>query len=235
MMNRIASILTALFLVFSSVSATAQERGTLILMVDVSSSISPSELRLQYEGYEKALYELRGILHGMQIEVITFGQHPEHVHSGNSLTASAFFGSRKMSGERGWGNMTCPVGGLEYIVENWKSWTPPVIIDITGDGEQTDAYCFSKKEIWEYRNEIENLGGRVNALLIKPITQMAPHNQVRQFYRRLPTNNGEFMMHAENFDKFQLAIMEKIIAEVGYLDEKYRISPRPEAQNEGKG
>ena len=202
-------ILTALFLVWATIS---QAQGTIVLLVDTSSSMTTGQLDIQFDSYAKALRELP-YLDNVNIEVVLFGDRPFLIASGNRFSAATAFDNinRNSYSYRG---STCLTKALWFVEMMLDKLPPPVVIDISGDGE---ANCHDVKELHPTLDRIASRGVRVNTLLVtnqayngiledtSPVTE----------YQNM-TRDG-FMIHAKSYYDFELAIFEKLTVEIAQL------------------
>lgn len=198
-------ILTVLFLMWATI---AQAQGTIVLLVDTSSSMTTGQLDIQFDSYAKALRELP-YLNNVNIEVVLFGDNPIHISSGDRLTAAAAFDAvdRNSYNFRGSTCLTKALGFVELMI---NSLPPPVVIDISGDGE---ANCTNVKELHPTLDRIASRGVRVNTLLVT--NQVYEDTSPVTEYQNM-TRDG-FMIHAKSYYDFELAIFEKLTVEIAQL------------------
>lgn len=207
----------------------AQSKGSIVLLVDVSTSIGYDDFKLQSDAYARALADVPG-LETINIEVITFASRAEHQYSGNNFGAAAHFGqmtTRNVS--RG---QTCMSAGLALIEAMLPSLPQPVIVDISGDGESTCSNSESQNievdKIHGSLDRLEAVGVRVNTLFVssKEDTEYFQRLNVRgaNFYSSL-VRGGGFSITAKSFNDFYLALYEKLLGEIAMLKTTVDLSP----------
>lgn len=211
-------LFVALLVLFPSVANAA---GTIILLIDVSSSIDETQMRLQIDGYLNAVTHI-STLQYVNLEVILFGTEPEHISSGNSKQAAAAFATLEIlpPAHRG---ATCLTDALKYVEKLLPELPQPVILDISGDGE---ANCMNNHFLEPTLDRIAAADVRVNTLYVNNDTMQisGPDAMNPQlFYRNLVRNNG-FAIVANNFDDFELALWEKLVLEVSQLKERAAVT-----------
>lgn len=195
-------------------TSIAYAMGTIILLVDVSSSINNEQMALQINSYAKSMLSIPTLRY-VQVEVVTFATDPVHISSGNYEEAAAAFASYTIFPyeERG---TTCLANALDYIESILPTLPPPVILDISGDGQ---ANCGEEERIPLILNRMAVSGLRVNTLYINnPENILGPdQSDPRAFYQSLTRNNG-FSIEARGFQDFELALWEKLILELSMLE-----------------
>lgn len=204
-----------LLILWASLSSSfAHAAGTIILLVDISSSISVDNLNLQMDSYASAMEQMSS-LHNVNIEVIVFHDDFEHISTGSrDLAANAFRNYPRLPSEfRG---LTCMVNALYYIETLVESLPPPIILDISGDGE---ANCAGSIYLHESLDYIADKGVRVNTLLIHGGAIFDPKSNPYENYKRMTRNNG-FSLAVKNFYDFENSLFEKLTLEVSQLQEK---------------
>ena len=200
-------ILTLLLLTTAPAKA-----GSLVLLVDISSSIEVTEMHLQLDSYARLMNDMPTIRH-VHIEVILFGQTPELIASGNYKDAALAFATYDVIGPEYRGT-TCLTEALKLVQARLNSLSQPVIIDISGDGE---ANCYSDKYLQNVLDEIAETGARINTLYIDKAPNYIQSENNLRFYQSLTRNSG-FTMKAEDFYDFELALFEKLTLELAELE-----------------
>lgn len=212
------TIILSLCLWLAAIAAHAE--GTIILLVDISSSITVDQMHLQMDSYATAMRQLASLRH-VNIEVVTFDEGPRWIHSGDNLAAATAFETFEVVPPEYRGS-TC-LGDALILIETMISSLPqPVVLDISGDGE---ANCSRREQIPLILDRMAAEGVRVNTLFVDNITGMPdedteipPRETHYQFYQRL-VRNGGFTIHAQDFFDFELALFEKLVLEVAQLKE----------------
>lgn len=212
-------ILSFLLLIASSIVASA--KGTLVLVVDLSASISQEDVKLQMESYATAM-EWITPLEQFNIEAIIFGKKTYHISSGSRQNAARAFRINQ-SIDR---SSTCLHKALSYVEGIYDSLPQPVIIDISGDGEENCDYSGYTHDLLD---RLEVKGAIVNTLMIPANKESMmmymdePSFNKKQFdlknyYQSLIRGPGSFSMYIENFYDFEEAIIRKIVKEIALLD-----------------
>lgn len=206
-------------LVASSLVASA--KGTLVLLIDLSASISEENVELQMESYATAM-EWITPLDQFNIEAIIFGRQTYHISSGTRYDAARAFRINQ-SIDR---SSTCLHQSLMYVESMYDTLPQPVIIDISGDGEENCDYSGYTHELLD---RLEAKGAIVNTLMIPAnkesmlIYMDEPSFNKKQidlknYYQDLIRGPGSFSMYIENFYDFEEAIIRKIVKEIALLD-----------------
>lgn len=204
-------VVACIIYLLSTLSLYAQNNGSLVLVVDTSSSISDENYYLQMESYARAMLEIPS-LRNMHIEVILFASDPRRLSSGtNIMAAQAFSNTERPAMDNG---STCLENALALVDLILPTLPTPVVVDISGDGE---ANCFDRATIPSLLDSIAAQDARINTLLIEETMSDDPvsverRNQTVKFYESLTRNNG-FSMVVEGYYDFEFSIFEKIIME----------------------
>lgn len=195
-----------LFCLWASIS---QAQGTIILVVDTSSSMEIEHLDIQFDSYARALRELP-YLENVNIEVVTFDERPRHVASGHrNVAAQAFEDLARTPPEfRG---STCLTQALYYVEAVVDTVPSPVVVDISGDGQ---ANCAQRDDLHPTLDRLAARGVRVNTLLVSTVTY-GSGDPVAAY--EAMTRNG-FMIHAKTYYDFEAAIFEKLTMELAQLN-----------------
>ena len=215
----IYKFLLLLFLLFVPMQSNAQ--GTLVLVVDLSVSISDENKQLQMDSYATAMDWITPLEH-MNIEVIIFGKKSYHISSGSRQNAATAFRISQDIDR----SSTCLHQALEYVELMYDTLPRPVIIDISGDGEEN---CDSVEKTQQLLDRLAAKGAIVNTLMI-PLDKtfmlewMTPESieekeqDLRNYYQSLIRGQGSFFMYIENFYDFEEAIIRKIVKEIALLE-----------------
>ena len=210
--------LIAIFLSFIPVQLSAQ--GTLVLVVDLSISISEEHKQLQMDSYAKAMDWITP-LENVNIEVVIFARNYHHISSGSRQNAANAFRTEHRIDR----SSTCLHRALEYVELMYDTLPQPVIVDISGDGEEN---CNRSEDTHKLLDRLEAKGAVVNTLMIPIDTSemfeyMDPSRiqkkeiELRNYYQSLIRGPGSFFMYIENFYDFEEAIIKKIIKEIALL------------------
>lgn len=208
-----------LVFVFTLWATVAAAQGTVVLLVDESSSLDRFELEIQYGSYERAMTGVAG-LYAVDVVVVGFSSAPRIISMGSNLDAQAAFARLRNDVEyaenitdRG---STCLYEGLELVEALLPDLAHPVVLDISGDGE---ANCVNSDWIPQVLDRIAAQGVQVNTLYMPsdggPI-QGPDEVATLPFYQSLERNNG-FTILADGMDDFELALFEKLTLELAYV------------------
>lgn len=211
------TILLILTLIFAPAVVKAQ--GTLILLIDVSSSLTINELDTQLDSYAEVLTSIP-YLRDVNVEIILFDDDPLHLSSGDPIAGAGFLDDhpRTQAQHRG---LTCMNQALKYIEALIPTVPQPVVLDISGDGEANcdDDYIHggAHDPLHETLDRIEQTGTIVNTLYFAD--QFRPEDNFERqvnFYESL-TRNAGFSMDVLELAEFELALYNKIALEIAAL------------------
>lgn len=213
----ITLLITILFVSF--VSMAKAQSNTLILAIDVSSSVNEEEMLLQMEGYAEAL-EYFPYLEDQYIEVILFSDYAVSVVQGSWHDAKAYFDDWYIPDEVYRGGMisahriTCVSRVFEYIYENWSNYPGIVTIDISGDGEEN---CVESERVQRYAIALSENGAIINALVIDAdnAPEVLNFERTYEFYDNYVING--FIEIAVGFEDIGDALYRKIGLEMSHL------------------
>lgn len=211
--------LLLLFFLFVPVQATAQ--STLVLVIDLSISISDENKQLQMDSYATAMDWITPLEH-MNIEVIVFGKQAYHISSGSRQNAATAFRINQDIDR----SSTCLYRALEYVELMYDTLPQPVIIDISGDGEEN---CDPNEKTYALLDRLALKGAIVNTLMIpldtSPMLKWMPPESIEEkeqdlknYYQSLTRGRGSFFMYIEHFYDFEDAIIRKIVKEISLLE-----------------
>ncbi len=206
-----------LSIAFSLFAATAHAAGTIVLMVDISSSINNEQMNLQIDSYALAMQTIPTLQY-VDIEVVLFSSQPVHLVSGTSSDAAKAFTNYKILGPETRGT-TCLNNALLYVEKILPNLKQPVVIDISGDGE---ANCSNDHQLNQTLDRIADTGAKINTLYIENTSTTSGDRSVGNpylFYQQLVRNDG-FTIQAAGFEDFEIALYEKLILEIGMLLKK---------------
>ena len=148
------AFLICLFLLFP----TLANARTLILIVDISASISSDNKVLVKESYERAFDELY-LFENLYMEVLLFGNDVTPAGKGSINDVKKQFTMPTIQGL----DSTCLEKALYFVLEKYETFPKPVVIDITSDGAPN---CNGWKEIPNLLDELEKRGAIVNTLYV---------------------------------------------------------------------
>lgn len=199
-------------------ASPAMSNGTLVLLVDMSQSISEEDVNLQLESYAAAMEWITPLEH-INIEVILFAKEYKHISSG-SRDAAAYAFRNPGSIDR---SSTCLHEALVYVNSIYELLPKPVIIDISGDGE--DNCGIDEYAIHRVLDDLEQKGATINTLMIPvgdgvfrflsdPSEVQNKKNELQHFFSSLTRGPDSFFMYIENFYDFEEAIIKKIVKEI---------------------
>jgi len=206
--------LVAMLIVLFGTVAVAQESGTVVLLVDTSSSISSEQMRLQIDSYASVLQSVASV-RNKRVVPIVFNTNPQILSNGSYMDAVGAFLRFPIVGppERG---QTCLSAAL-FLVEQLLPTLPrPVVLDISGDGE---ANCADSGTIPATLDRIANNHGvQVNTLFIdNHLPNPASGFKGFEYYKSLTRKHG-FIIEAKSFMDFELSLFEKLTMEISWLD-----------------
>ena len=176
--------------------------------------MSVEHIDLQFNSYERALRELP-YLERVNFEVILFNESPDQIaKQAHRLTAAdAFANLERLPGE--YRGSTCMGKALTYVELIIEFLPPPVILDISGDGE---ANCEGRDGIPDSLNRLAAQGVRINTLVVNEGHEIYGDLSPVTEYQSL-TRNGGFTIVADSFADFEQAIFEKLTMELAQLNE----------------
>jgi hypothetical protein len=212
------SFLTAVFFAMWSTFAYAQ--GTVILLVDVSSSINEEQMVLQIDSYSNALNGVAAI-RSKDVVAITFSATPKIISNGDYLDAQNAFQNYNILPAELRGH-TCLSGALRLIEEIAPSLQQPVVLDISGDGE---ANCEGSPDIQNILDGLlDNHGFQINTLFIRnDILSGSEREILSQVFYQSMVRGGGFSMVVESFFDFEVSLFEKLQFELSWIDEQLRM------------
>lgn len=191
-------LISVLLFLFSSAAFAG---GTLVLIVDKSGSIRDNEMRLMTESYARALSELT-ILDGIQVEVIFFADKAVTVASGPAKEVAHKFLEHVEVGSN-----TCLEYALGIVVDNFDKYDPPVVVDISADG---DANCYHANLVPSHLDKLEELGATVNTLFVL-------NTEYEAWIPNWKRGPDSFSIVASTYYDFEEAIFQKLAREIASL------------------
>jgi hypothetical protein len=219
----------------------------LVLAADVSRSVDHAKFQLQREGYAAAIADKR------VLEAITSGRHRRIAvcfieWSGASAQqvvidwavigdegSARRFGDQLLELRRSFAERTSISAAIDFSVKQLEGAPFQSLrrtIDISGDGTNN-----SGRDVASARDDAVAKGITINGLVIlsdRPLTWNPEHTNppgglVNYFRSNVIGGPGAFVVAAENFESFGLAIVKKLIAEIA------EAAPNPAAATPGGG
>jgi hypothetical protein len=156
-------------------STTLAKANTLVLVLDMSGSVTPQMQQLQIDSYAATLYDIRGLLGSTYIEVIGFGSRPELFASGRVLDVVEQLQNFKGIDEsdrddpfaliwQSFDSATCIGLVFDYIIQRYPSYTGKVMIDFSADGK--DNCGVPPVQVQTKANILTSFGATINVLPI---------------------------------------------------------------------
>ena len=205
-------LLIPLFVLWTSSAAAT---GTVILLADISSSISQENLNLQLDSYAAAMTSVGG-LYSVHVEAIVFDNVPVLISSGTNVAAATAFAAHPRLSDMDRGS-TCLADALLFVEARIPDLPQPVVLDISGDGE---ANCTNSDSIPATLDRIAALGVQINTLFINSgddqLMAGPDFLDPYSFYQTLTRNDG-FTMLANGFMEFELSLFDKLTLELAFL------------------
>lgn len=207
-------ILAAIVFIFAANSTANAE--TLVLVNDVSQSMTSLEQDIEFQSYLKILSgDLRHAMSSTHVEIVLFGEGAASVSSGSVddaiqvLQVLSKFDLRKeyMMNVNITGSATCIGKALQYVLDNEKNWEHPIVVDISGDGIDT---CRQAYDLNKIKNDLLARDIKINSL------PMGDAGLVSWYDKNVTTG---FQIPAYGIDEFEEAMYEKLTAEVSYLEQ----------------
>lgn len=189
----------------------------LVLLIDVSGSISLENYQLQAKGLQQAFLEpeiqnaITSKPGGIAVTIIEWASNSyvmqdwHHLTDNNSISefaAKIEIDSRRTSG------VTAIEKALHVGIESFQTTpckTEHKIIDISGDGEDNSGGSPERA-----RDLANNQGITINALPI--VTEYEP--DIEEYYRKFIITNDGFAIKAKGFADFARALRRKLILEL---------------------
>lgn len=236
-MNRCMSSIFAISLLASpcSVMAITQVDVELQLLIDISGSISSYEYDMQLQGYENAFRNepiQNAIINGTQgqiaVQLIMWsGSNQQEVMVDWTLVDSAQASEdlADVIGEiaRPFAGWTATGSAIEYaypLFEDNGFEGFSKIMDISGDGTKNSGDDLATASDNAINNGVDTINGIV-------ITD--DQDVIDEYFTEVVNGDSPFLLSPADFDDFQLAIQNKIIAEINGTIPKDAIAvPEPE-------
>jgi hypothetical protein len=228
-MRRLLLLLALLFAVPASAADVVDLQ--LVLAVDVSRSVDDEEFKLQREGYAEALKDprvLASILTGRHRSIAVTYMEWSNAHLQRQVVkwtkisdgeGAVLFAEAILAAPRSFSGWTSISGAIDYAVRLFEISpfeSERLVIDISGDGSNN-----SGRPVSEARDDALKLGITINGLPIvneRPSPWLPPEPNLDEYYmKNVIGGPGSFMIVAEDFTSFQLAILSKLIREIATL------------------
>lgn len=194
------AFLICLFLLFPSFANSR----TLILIVDISASISSDNKILVKESYTKAFDELY-LFEGLYLEVLLFGDNVTPAGNGTIDQVKEKFDMPVTQGL----DSTCLEKPLQLVLERYETYPEPVVIDITSDGAPN---CNEWEKIPSLLDVLEDKGAVINTLYV--VNPNMKQSILAEEYRR---GRGSFSMSVSSYNDFEEALFRKLTAEIALM------------------
>lgn len=193
---------------------------TLILIVDISDSMSIEEKRFQMQSYAKVLDDMQWYDH-YRIDVLAFATNLDYaVEQGTRQDAINYFLT--------WENRpsvhgsTCIHNPIVAVLERIQTYSHPIIIDISGDGVHnctqsvgTDRHGMSMPDLSMKLDHLENHGAQINTLYFWNGERTDGMN-MQDSYADMARGNG-FSIFINTYLEFEIALYQKLSREVASL------------------
>lgn len=232
---RIALVCLALTIAPKAIAAEEVDL-LLVLAADVSRSVDQPKFQLQREGYAAAIADprvLEAITSGAKKRIaICFvewsGMSAQKLVIGWTLISDAAsarqFGDQLLEAPRSFADRTSISGGIDFSVAQFDGApfeSRRKTIDVSGDGTNN-----SGRDVNTARDEAVAKGIVINGLVIlseRPLPWNPEHTNPpgglgNYFKTNVIGGPGAFVMVAENFNSFGLAIINKLIAEIAGVE-----------------
>ncbi len=209
--------------------AAAQDTDLeLVLLADASGSIDASEIRLQREGYARAITDpevlaaIAGTAYGsIAVTYVEWAAHTAQVvdwtRIDGSESAEAFAEALLAPPRQAYGRNAIGTALLDALrlmerndIDGWRR-----VIDFSGDS----ANSYSGPGIEEARDIVVAEGVTINGLpILRPGDPGRAQGGLEALYeRRIIGGRGAFVVTAENRDSFAGAVRRKLILEISGL------------------
>jgi hypothetical protein len=230
---RLVAILAAVAVLGSSAARAAEEVDLLlVLSSDVSRSIDAPKFKLQRDGYAAAVINPRvlqairsGALGKIAVSFVEWsGVGAQKIVIDWTVirdeASARDFSAQVIEAPRAFADRTSISGGIDFAMAQLARapfQASRRTIDVSGDGTNN-----SGRDVNDARDEAVAKGVTINGLVIlseRPMSWNADHTNppggLDAYYRNNVIGGpGAFVMVAENFNSFGLAILNKLIAEI---------------------
>jgi hypothetical protein len=231
---RIVAFTAAAFVVVVAAHATEQVDLLLVLSADVSRSVDNPKFLLQREGYAAAISDphvLDSVRSGPHqrialcfVEWSGFGAQKLVIDWTliDGPVPARRFGDQLLELPRSFADRTSISGGIEFAAAQFEHApyeSARRTIDVSGDGTNNAG-----RDVKLVRDEVLANGIVINGLVIlsdRPVPWNAEHTNppggLEKYYQENVIGGpGSFVLVAENFNSFGVAIIKKLIAEIAY-------------------
>jgi hypothetical protein len=224
-----ALILRSLLLLLALAALPARAQDTvdlqLVLAVDVSGSVSEARFQLQKQGYVAAFRDPQvlsairsGAAQAIAATMFQWTGYNLQVHVvpwmviRDEASAEAFAAAIERAPRQLFGGGTSISGAIDYgmgLLSDSPFKAARRVIDISGDGSNNRG-----RAAGEARDEAVRAGVVINGL---PILALEPHLD-RYFWDNVIGGPGSFLIAAESYEAFAVAVRKKLITEIAMLD-----------------
>jgi hypothetical protein len=231
---RIVAFTVTAFAVVVAANATEQVDLLLVLSADVSRSVDNPKFLLQREGYAAAISDphvLDSVRSGPHqriavcfVEWSGFGAQKLVIDWSliDGPVPARRFGDQLLELPRSFADRTSISGGIEFAAAQFEHApyeSARRTIDVSGDGTNNAG-----RDVKLARDEVLAKGIVINGLVIlsdRPVPWNAEHTNppggLEKYYQENVIGGpGSFVLVAENFNSFGVAIVKKLIAEIAY-------------------
>jgi len=237
--TRLLAFFITIAILFGVPAARAAEDVDLLLVLssDVSRSIDAPKFKLQRDGYAAAIVNPRVV---QAIRSGTLGKIAVSFVEWSGVGAQKIvidwtvirdeatakdFSAQVIEAPRAFADRTSISGGIDFAMAQLARapfQASRHTIDVSGDGTNN-----SGREVTDARDEALAKGVTINGLVIlseRPMSWNADHTNpaggLDAYYRNNVIGGpGSFVMVAENFNSFGLAILNKLIAEIATVQQ----------------
>ena len=237
--TRLLAFFITIAILFGVPAARAAEDVDLLLVLssDVSRSIDAPKFKLQRDGYAAAIVNPRVV---QAIRSGTLGKIAVSFVEWSGIGAQKIvidwtvirdeatakdFSAQVIEAPRAFADRTSISGGIDFAMAQLARapfQASRHTIDVSGDGTNN-----SGREVTDARDEALAKGVTINGLVIlseRPMSWNADHTNpaggLDAYYRNNVIGGpGSFVMVAENFNSFGLAILNKLIAEIATVQQ----------------
>lgn len=203
----IKAILLSLFLIMTPIMV---KQETLILLLDMSDSMSSYSLTVQFTAYANVLDDMRGKLRNTRIIAVAFGRHPVLISDGNVGNAVDVFTYLSDPENRSTfvidRSGTCIMSAMKSVEKLVPSMQHPIVMDISGDGLENcenGIRDLSRKFLYDY------------GIIINSLPIAGQDSPLFKFYDEQVTTG--LTIPALTIDNFEKALYVKLNLEIAML------------------
>jgi hypothetical protein len=221
----LALLIAGLAAVLGPARAHAADGGfdlALVLAVDLSNSITPTQYELQMAGLAQAFEDpavqdaiLSGLHGAILVTLVVWADKPRVAIPWTPIASeleAVAFGAKVRDLPRFGGNFTCMANAMRFIRDRVLPVLPPVerrIIDVSGDGSEN---CNPQELLSVVRQDLLAEGLTINGL---PILEGREADTLEQWYTdHVIGGPFAFVLPADGYRDFARAIRRKFIVEI---------------------